>query len=148
MKRSLIILATLVVSAFFVTVLAQETVLPPNVDKNLVEKNLLIGLNSGNLGLERSCALMLGEIRADHAVIPLLAALKSDPEESIRIAAAWSLCRLGDARGEYAVKMAVKFDDSPKVQTACAWYYNIYVQPGTFTFTQPKKAPSGIASTR
>jgi hypothetical protein len=139
MKKSLIILALLTLVVFVVPVMAQESVLPANVNKAIVEKNLLIGLSSENQGLQRSCALMLGQIQADHAVIPLMSALKSSTSENVRIAAAWSLCQLGDARGSYAVKMATKFDDSNKVQAACAWYYETYIQSGTFTFTQPRQ---------
>jgi hypothetical protein len=138
MKRLLMVVVTMAIVISIVPALAQESILPPNVDKALVEKNLLIGLSTENLGLQRSCALMLGQIQADNAVIPLMAALKSNDNEGVRIAAAWALCQLGDARGEYAVKMATKFDNSYKVQAACAWYYETYVQPGTFTFTQPK----------
>jgi HEAT repeat protein len=79
---------------------------------------------------------MLGAIQSDRAVIPLMAALNSSTDEHVRVAAAWSLCRIGDARGVYAVKMATKFDDSNKVQARCAWYYETMVEPGTFTFIQ------------
>jgi hypothetical protein len=136
MKKLLVLLAALILVALVVPVMAQESVLPPNANKALIEQNLLIGLNSENQGLQRSSALMLGTIQSDRAVIPLMAALKSSQDENLRAAAAWSLCKIGDERGVYAVKMATKFDESNKVQVRCAWYYETLVEPGTFTFTQ------------
>lgn len=145
MKKSIILLVAFVILAFVVPAQAQESVLPPNADKKLIEDNLFIGLASNNTGLQRSCALMLGRIKSDRAVIPLMETLHTNPEENVRIAAAWALCKIGDARGVYAVKMAVKYDDCAKVQTTCAWYYENYVKQGTFIFSEP--APAMVATT-
>jgi hypothetical protein len=82
---------------------------------------------------------LLGKIKSDKAVIPLMTAFHNNPNENVRIAAAWALCKIGDARGVYAVKMAVKYDECPKVQATCAWYYENFVQQGTFSFTQPEE---------
>ncbi len=102
-----------------------------NVD--LIEENLLIGLNSDNLGLRESAACMLGEFGSSKAVAPLMAMLHNGPESS-RIVAALALTQIGDPIGTYAVRQAVKFDDSPRVQQLCAWYYAQYVEPGSFEF--------------
>ncbi len=125
---------------------ASDPVLPPNVNKAIVEENLLIGLASGNLGLQRSAALMLGKIKSDRAVIPLMAVLHNSDQESLRIAAAYALCRIGDARGTFAVRRAVKFDDCCKVQNTCAWYYETMVSPGTFAFVGLNTTPVDIAA--
>jgi HEAT repeat protein len=138
MKKSIVLLTSLLVIACAIPVIAQESVLPPSANKALIEDNLFIGLASDNLGLQRSCALMLGKIQSDRAVVPLLAVLRNGTDENMRVAAAWALCKIGDARGVYAVKMAVKYDESTKVQATCAWYYENLVQQGTFTFTQPE----------
>ena len=138
MKKILVVLAALAMTALVVPAMAQESVLPPNANKSLIEDNLFIGLNSDNAGLKRSCALMLGEIQSDRALIPLMATLHNSTDENVRIAAAWSLCKIGDARGVYAVLMATRFDESSKVQTVCAWYYENYVKQGSFTFIQPE----------
>ena len=94
--------------------------------------NLLIGLGSGNDGLRRSSAYMLGEIKSDEAVIPLMRALKSGKDERTQIAAAFSLCKIGDARGVFAVKQEVRFSDSEKVRNSCLWFYNQYAEGGTY----------------
>jgi len=138
MKKSIVLLALLSVIACAVPVMARQSVLPPDANKVLIEDNLFIGMVSDNLGLQRSCALMLGEIVSDRAVVPLMAVLHNSSDENLRVAAAWSLCKIGDARGVYAVKMAVKYDESAKVQTTCAWYYENLVKQGTFAFEQPE----------
>jgi len=82
---------------------------------------------------------MLGEQKVTRAVVPLMNMLHSDDEESSRIVAALSLCRIGEARGVYAVRQAAKFDKSERVQRVCAWFYNEYVQPGSFAFVTPEE---------
>jgi HEAT repeat protein len=108
--------------------------------KELIEVNAMIGLETSNSGLQRSCALMLGKLQSERAVIPLMTIFRNHPDENVRIAAAWALCKIGDARGVYAVKRAVKYDESPKVQSVCAWYYENLVKPGTFIFIYPKES--------
>jgi HEAT repeat protein len=137
MKKSTVLLASLLVIACAISAIAKESTLPPNANKTLIEDNLFIGIASDNSGLQRSCALMLGKIKSDRAVVPLMAVLHNTTDENLRVAAAWALCKIGDARGVYAVKMAVRYDESTKVQATCAWYYENYVQHGTFTFAQP-----------
>jgi hypothetical protein len=102
--------------------------------------NLLVAIKSDNCGLRTSAAYLLGELQAEEAVIPLMAALHEGKEACNRIAAAWALCKIGDARGVFAVKQAVRFDESKKVQRLCAWYYNVYVDANTFTFV-PSVSP-------
>jgi hypothetical protein len=97
-------------------------------------ENLLIGLTSDNLGLRESSAFMLGELKADAAVVPLMKMLRSDDHESSRIVAALALCRIGEGRGVYAVKRAASFDESENVAQRCAWFYDQYVHPGSFDF--------------
>ena len=144
MKKSIVLLALLLVIGYVIPVAARESVLPSNANKTLIEDNLFIGLAYDNLGLQRGCALMLGMIQSKRAVIPLMNVLHNNADENMRIAAAWALCRIGDARGVYAVKMAVKYDECTKVQATCAWYYENYVKQGTFTFAQPE--PPAIAA--
>jgi len=144
MKKSIILIVALVFTAFSVPAMAQGT-LPLHVNKAVVEDNLLVGLASTNTGLQRSCALMLGQIHSDRNIIPLMAVLRTHPDQDVRVAAAWALCKIGDARGVYAVRMSAKFDENSKVQTTCAWYYENIVKQGTFTFTQPE--PPMVATT-
>ena len=96
--------------------------------------NLLVAVQSENRGLQESAAYLLGEFKCEEAVIPLMAILRGSEYESAREVAALALCRIGDARGVYAVKRAVTFDGSPRVRARCAWFYNQYVEGGTFAF--------------
>ena len=54
--------------------------------------NLLVALDSRNPGLTRSAIYMLGDFKAEKAVIPLMAALRNSADERTRIAAAYALC--------------------------------------------------------
>ena len=141
MKKSFVILATLFMIAYTTPLMAKEATLPPNANKECIEDNLLAGMASDNFGLQRSCALMLGTIQSDRAVVPLMTVLHTSADENLRIAAAWALCKIGDARGVYAVKMAVIYDESTKVQATCAGYCENLVELGVFTYTQPE--PTG-----
>lgn len=112
-------------------------------DKAVVEQNLLMGLASDNTGLQRSAALMLGQIDSKNAVIPLMQKLRSGRDESVRIASAWALSRIGNPFGTYLVKMTVSFDESAKIRAFCAWYYNVNVKPGTFLIREtPEVVPT------
>jgi len=152
MKRSAIILG--------VIALAITTALPATANDlqkelggakyHMAVKNLLVGVDNenNNCGLRRSAIYMLGYLKADEAVIPLMKVLHSCPDEKSRLAAAWALCKIADARGEYAVKQAVRFDESTRVQMHCAWYYNLYVNDGTFAFYPSANGPTEIAELR
>ena len=137
MKPTIAVLLMALVLVAVMPAFGQESVLPPNANRALIEQNLLIGLQTENTGLQRSCALMLGKIHATSAMIPLLTAFHNNPEPGVRMAAAYALCRIGDPVGTYMVRQAVKFDECCKVQLACAWYYENLVQKGTFDFQSP-----------
>lgn len=138
MKKFMVFFVLVLLIGLSIPSLAQEAALPPNANKTLIEDNLFVGLAYPNIGLQRSCALMLGSLNSERAVIPLMEVLRNHTNENVRIAAAWALCKIGDPRGVYAVKMAVKYDDQSKVQVVCAWYYENFVKQGSFTFTQPE----------
>ena len=112
----------------------KAAVVKPSKGLILAETNLLLALECEMCGVKESAAFTLGDLKCDRAVIPLMRMLKNAELENHRIIAALSLCKIGDARGVFAVKQAVRFDDSERVRRACAWFYNEYVQPGTFRF--------------
>ena len=112
----------------------------------MAEVNLLIGIQSDNLGLRESAAYMLGELQSGKAVIPLMKMLRDDQRESTRIVAALALCRIGDARGVYAVKRATRFDESNLVQQRCAWFYQQYVDAGAFDFVSSEGGAKNVAT--
>jgi hypothetical protein len=91
-------------------------------------------------------AFLLGEGRCTEAVIPLMKMLHECPEESSRIVAALALCRMKEPRGTWAVKRAATFDESGKVRTLCAWFYDQYVEPGTYSFVPAERPwPTQVA---
>ena len=92
-------------------------------NRDLVIKNLLIGVNSDNQGLKLSSGYYLGELKSDEAVISLMNILKNSENSEERIMAALSLSKIGDARGIYAVKQAIKFDESERVRKLCSLFY-------------------------
>jgi HEAT repeat protein len=98
--------------------------------------SLMMAIQSDNQGLRESAAFVLGEIKCAKAIIPLMEMLHNGEKESTRIVAALALTLIGEARGVYAVKQAVRFDTSSRVQVLCAYFYNTYYQPGTFAFVQ------------
>lgn len=129
MNKALVILATLLL----ITSAAVTSYAAGN-DKSPAVVNLLIGVNSDNQGLKESSANMLGELGSSYGVIPLMRMLHESDQENARIVAALALCKIGDARGIYAVKRAASFDPSDRVKRSCAWFYEQYVQPGSFRF--------------
>ena len=88
--------------------------------------NLEEGVQSENLGLKVSSAYYLGEKRSKDSVIPLMKILKGDENPEARIIAALSLFKIGDEQGMFAVKRAIKFDDSPRVAKICNIFYTMY----------------------
>jgi HEAT repeat protein len=86
--------------------------------------NLLIGLKTDNYGLRTSSAFMLGELKAEEAVIPLMRMLRTDKLECARIVAALALFKIDNPRGNFAVKQAIRFDDSERVKKMCSHFYN------------------------
>lgn len=90
--------------------------------------SLIMGINSDNFGLRTSAALMLGELKCEEAVIPLLHMLKSEEREDARIAAALALLKIGNAKGIFAIKQAIRFDQSDRVRRLCTNFYNSYIE--------------------
>ena len=152
MKRSAIILGVIALSIMLIVPVSANDLKKElgEARYNKAVENLLVAVNSANTndGLRRSAIYQLGELQASDAVIPIMAVLRRCHDEKCRVAAAWALCKIGDARGEYAVKQAVRFDDSRKVQLHAAWYYNLYVSEGTFAFIPSETAPTQIAELR
>lgn len=116
----------------------------PAPDLEITEAKLLDDVHCDNCQARESAIFDLGELRSEKAVIPLMDVLHSDADESARVVAALALCRIGDARGTYAVKRAATFDGSEKVRKVSAWFYNTYVREGSFQF---EPAPASMAST-
>ena len=85
------------------------------------------GIHSDNEGLVMSSSYFLGELKSDEAVIPLMKILKSDVNEEARIMAGLSLSKIGDSRGIFAIKQAIRFDKSERVKRMCVNFYQDYL---------------------
>ena len=111
-------------------------------------ENYLVALQSPNDGLRRSAIYQLGQLAAKDAAIPLMGILRNAQDEKSRVAAAWALCKIGNPAGTYAVKQAVRFDESKKVKMHAAWYFNLYVSEGTFAFIPAASGTTTVAELR
>jgi hypothetical protein len=88
------------------------------------EKNLLIAINTDNYGLKSSAVQLLGDIKSEKAVIPLMKILKSSNDENLRIVAALSLYKIQSAMGMFAIRQAIRFDGSARVRKMCLNLYH------------------------
>ncbi len=86
--------------------------------------NLIICINSENEGIRRCGVYFAGYYKVDKTVISLMKILYEDDCEEIRMLAARSLCKIGDTRGLFAIKRAVKFNDRDKVKQLCFFLCN------------------------
>ena len=129
MKRQTVLFTLSLLVAFSFLTYAQTTVHTQTfAKKDCIKKSLLLGVESENLGLQSSAAYMLGEFCCDEAVIPLLKILHNSPYEEMRIMAALSLYKIGDSRGIFAIRQAIKFDESKRVSKLCDKFYRAYLQ--------------------
>lgn len=114
--------------------------------KKAAVKNLLIGLQSDNYGLRTSSAFMLGEIKAEEAVLPLMHMLTTEECEDARIVAALALYKIDNPKGIFAVKQAIRFDDSGRVRKMCTnfYYENLRLKYGI----DPKSTDSTEVATK
>ena len=99
--------------------------------KECTVASLIMGINSENIGLRTSSAYMLGELQCEKGVIPLMRMLKSEDREDARIVAALALLKIGNAKGIFAIKQAIRFDDSERVRRLCANFYHSYSEKST-----------------
>ena len=122
---TIIVLASLILgSSSNATTNPKENI---QIKENTIE-TLLMGLNSDNIGLKSSSAYMIGELKLSEGVIPLLKILHNEENEELRISAALALYKIGTPIAIYAVKQAIKFDDSERVSKLCANFYGEFLK--------------------
>jgi len=129
MKKLILVSVLLITVILFSAIMYSQPVPKRLIQMNETQifENLLIGSKSCNKGLCGSCVYMMGELCCNESVIPLLSLLHNSECEEIRILAALSLCKIGDARGIYAVKRAALFDESQRVKRLCNLFYKATV---------------------
>jgi len=128
MKSRIILFSVSLLLLLSFQILPQEIADQNISTKETCIKTLLMGLNSENRGLQAGCTYMLGELCCDRGVITLLDVLHNNPSEELRILAALSLYKIGDSRGIYAIKQAIKFDESSRVSRLCEKFYSAYTK--------------------
>ena len=101
----------------------------PNIaNDSAIEANLLVGLESDNLGLKISSAYFLGEYGTSKSVNSLMKVLKSGNTEEERISAAVALTKINTEQAQFAVKQRAKYDDSERVRRLCGLFYTQSLQ--------------------
>ena len=128
MKRSGLLFSVSLTILLFTQTFSQEIADKDFLAKENCIKTLIQGINSDNLGLKAGCIYMIGELCCDRGVIPLLDILHTNPSEEMRILAALSLYKINDSRGIYAIKQAIRFDESERVSRLCEKFYRAYLQ--------------------
>lgn len=91
-----------------------------NVNWNIAVKNYIHALRFDNVGVRRSAVYFLGEYKLKESVEPLIAVLKDDAFEQVRMAAAIALLNIGDRNGVNAVMEVSLYDQNNTVAEFCA----------------------------
>ncbi|HEY6952841.1 MAG TPA: hypothetical protein VI758_10565 [Bacteroidota bacterium] len=126
MKRSLLLLV-LVAGACGVLLAEEPTTPTITFTQNrleLIEKNLVIGLESNIPTLQASAALVLKEVKGfapqydfSQCIIPLMRLVKDDAYDvTVRLAAGLALHELKSARGDFAIARTAKFEDNQRIK--------------------------------
>jgi hypothetical protein len=89
-------------------------------------KKPLAGVCCSDEGIRLDCVCKLAEMKSEKALFALMKALREDPSEAVRVAAAQSLIKMGDPRGVFLVARHAKFSDSEKVSRFCDKFYQAY----------------------
>ncbi len=79
--------------------------------KGLKEENYLTTLNSGNEEIRINSAYILGELKSQKAVEPLMDMFRKEKDDGAKLVAALSLLKIGDARGVFLVKRSIEFGE-------------------------------------
>jgi len=128
-------LLTLFLALFVVQTLSAQQPEFSAEKKSAVVDNLTTAVQSDNIGLQTSGALVLSNLISDSyiessdasvALIPLMKMLKEGKTDEERIAAAFALYQLGNSIGIYCLRGVAVFDDNEKVADACKNLYYSY----------------------
>ncbi|MBU0558226.1 MAG: HEAT repeat domain-containing protein [Bacteroidetes bacterium] len=126
MKALKTILVQLLLIPFLFTSTLSATDLPVikfKIQYSQIEKTLLAGLCSDNLGLKISSAYLLVEIKSKKAVQPLTIMLRDSKDERERLVAALALIKIDTDRRRYVVKQGCLLNNSQRVRERCKQLY-------------------------
>ncbi len=79
--------------------------------KGINEENYLSALNSGNEEIRINSAYILGELKSQKAVEPLMDMFRKEKDDGAKLVAALSLLKIGDARGVFLVKRSMELGE-------------------------------------
>ena len=128
MKRSILLFSVSLTLLLSFRILPQETTKQNSTEMEACFETLEQGLTSDNEGLKAGSTYMVGEMRCQRSVVALLKILHSNQSEELRILAALSLYKIGDSRGIFAIKKAITYDESKRVQQMCELFYRATLQ--------------------
>ncbi|HSP86547.1 MAG TPA: HEAT repeat domain-containing protein [Ignavibacteriaceae bacterium] len=96
--------------------------------KEVALKNLLVGIQSENEGLQRSSIFLAGKYKLTPAIDVLSEQLAEVENVNTRILIALSLYQIGSVEILPAIKKSAANDDDLKVRKICTEIYNAFVQ--------------------
>lgn len=126
MNRSL--LCAILVAGVCGIVLAEQPSIPTvnltQAKLELIERNLVVGLESDIPSLQASAALVMRQIKGlapeydfSLCIIPLMRIVKSaNYDVEARLAAALALFDLRSERGDFAIARTAKYEDNPRIK--------------------------------
>ncbi len=108
---------------------SQTNKLAVSADKNTkVEANYISGLYSNNESLRVNSAYMLGEMKSEKAVIPLMDMFRREKNDGVKLVAALSLLKIGDPRGIFLIKRSIELKENDGVNIILQHLYKDYSQ--------------------
>ncbi|MBI9070355.1 MAG: HEAT repeat domain-containing protein [Melioribacteraceae bacterium] len=87
--------------------------------------NLLFCIQHENDGVRSSGVHYVGKYKVEEAIPLLCKILKEDKNLRIRKLAAYSLFRMNDSKGLFAIEEALRFNDNKEVRLFCSTIFEI-----------------------
>lgn len=116
-------LTLLVLAAILLSVgstFAQETVYKNWPNKNKVLATIAAGINSDNLGIQKSSISLAGKHQITDLVPELIKQFQENENSEVRYLAAMVLYKIGDNKGLDAIKAAITNEENELIKNFCA----------------------------
>ncbi len=111
----------ILITIFLVTtVQAQENEFKQLPNKERAIQNLVMGIQSDNAGLKRSCIYFAGKYEVSEVVNELIELLGKEKDSSTKKVIALVLYKIGDQKGINAIKKLAQTDSDSKVRNLCS----------------------------
>lgn len=120
MKKQIIFwLMIIIINLSLRPIMAQQNIKNKFSDKAIA--NLVLGLESDNYGLQRSCIYLAGKYKLDELVGELVSTIENTENSDLKILTALALYEIGDLRGKKALINFFRKEDDDRVK-------RVYVQ--------------------